>query len=1097
MLILISSVFGAQTVELYKNASPQYIEADRNITYTISIVNGTNRSKTVTLYDNMEDGLFSDSDITIIDNGGFTCTVDTSNLTNELICSNIIIPSGASATIRYTILAPDAPMQITNEASITDNNDNNNLLDEASVTVTILPNYEGDLGYERDLCYLPPTQEDTCLQSGAFFYGEDCNTTVTIVQQSDQELKNVHVFKSYTSAILSDACYTQESGVECGIEKDLDLLLNRDSSSYFKLAFEEAHDFSLGDLNPDENRTLVDINTRPVSTDRRDPVTSFEYIALVGQYNYDSDDNTDDTIEEYIYPCDGIYSGASLTQRTYGGINDVDLVNVDITANNAATYIPYANYNKVGTKIVNQPFILGVTYLDGDGNPATYDGTFGDQPVRTINAPVILQYRGVGETEFKPLWAGELPSGSDHILTIESNLNDAANQNPYPIIDEALRAAEISIELIDYGSFFREIEGLRCAVSSLESSLCLVPACLNSETQILGVFPLETYPHVATCLYGDGGGASPCDGNAYYGNCGGKKTTISPAKYNNDYGCAQCLADAVAPEVIYNSFSIRPKDFPLNVPAWKDDLDPKVYQAGRDYPIDLNATTGTGNPGNIAEEDNTTRSTGYNTSLQGYNPPEVLAVIGLESNASLTCPDENNESQTITFVNGYSSSPINYHNVGKVKLVIMDQNWTRVDQNISSPSNSTCIVDSKETNPTLDPLNRGRVGCMLITEKSMIFVPDHFNIDANLTDHNNLRNFTYLHDINAYDTDDNYTMGAQLTIDIKAMGADNNVTSNYMETCYAKETNLTLVLDSTNIIYPGPIQALTHFLYYNPTEDNGTVNSGEGNYSLPVAVNNTISLPSLPIDNAPSTFPADAPEGNGTSHIEYKLNFDRKQNLAVNPFNLNLSDVNITDEDEVETVVLNLIDRNATYYYARSRASQFFYEDITEANASTPILIDVYCDPFVVTCTDFGIDTVNGAINDANWWLSLGHNETTYNDGNITLIINLPGAIIEGNNADTPTVDTDVTVDTQAQDATITVRSNASQLPMTVLIDLDQTNPTDTNHWLIYNPDDAILAPSPFYKVRFIGDSSWTGEGQTGYIVDVNASLKKHKKMDW
>jgi len=217
-----------------------------------------------------------------------------------------------------------------------------------------------------------------------------------------------------------------------------------------------------------------------------------------------------------------------------------------------------------------------------------------------------------------------------------------------------------------------------------------------------------------------------------------------------------------------------------------------------------------------------------------------------------------------------------------------------------------------------------------------------------------------------------------------------------------------------------------------------------------------------------------------------------------------LSDVNITEiDDTVSPTDLikgntgTLTNQNATMYYARTRASKFFYEDITDSNVTTPILIDIYCDLGFTQCGIIGIDTVNGAINEMNWWLSLGHNETTQNDGNITLVINLPGAIIEGKTTDTPTVDTDVTVDTQAQDATITVRSNASELPMTVLIDLDQANPTDTNHWLIFNPEDSILTPSPFYKVRFIGEASWTGEGQTGHVVDVNASYKKSNRLDW
>ena len=1101
LLLSTALVYGSNVkLEIEKAASPQFIEGNRTIHYTL-IIHNTSQSTVynpIIINDNLEDDLFSDANITITNDGNFTCDVNTGDTDSEITCvGSMGIPL---AFIEYDVIAPDEGGQVTNTATVSYNG---SVIDTAEVTVTVFPNYIDDLDYKRDICYLPPTSEGTdCKQSGSFFYGSDCNTSIQILRDPDgttenETLTNVHIFKSYTSSITSTDCYTEDTAVSCGSEKDLATLLNRDSSLYFETAFDEAHDFNLGNMSPDENRTIVDINTIP-SGQGANAATSFEYIALIGQYNISGEV---ETIEEYIYPCGGGYSVPPvITQETTGGINDVNLLNVDLTLADAVPepagyYIDYATYNKVGTKIVNQPFILGVTYLDEDGNPATYDGQFGNAN-DIINAPIILQYKGVGEPDedYKTLWAGQLPHGEGHILTVESNLNDGANQNAYPVIGEAFKVCQIKIELIDYGSFFRALDGLNCGASSLLSSLCLVPACLNSTEKILEVYPLENYPHVATCVYGDGGGASPCDSNAYYGSCGGKKETISPSKYNNDYGCAQCLADAVSPEAIYNGFSVRPKGFSLKVPEWQNGLN----QAGRDYPVDLNATAGTGNPSDISEIDNTTQSPRYDTTLEGYHPPEVLSVIGLEANASLTCPDENNESQTITFGDGYSSSPINYHNVGKAKLVIMDQNWTSHDQNTSK-----CIIDSNETNPVLDPLNLGRVGCMVKTEKSMIFVPDHFNIDANLTDHNNIDNFTYLHDINLYDSDDNYSMGAELKVTIKAMGADNNVTSNYMETCYAKDTNLTLVLNGTNITYPGSIAPLTHFLYYNPVEDNGSIDSGEGNHTLPAAVANTISIPSLSIDNPETTFPADAPEGNGTTHVEYKLNFNRKIDLVVNPFRIDLADINMTDTDDVEDVILTLTDKNATLYYARSRASKFFYEDITESSVITPILIDVYCELSPTACSDNGIDTVLGAIDEPNWYISMGH---TAADGNITLMVGSP--LIEGTGS--PTVNgatnpnpTNITSwgSGTGIDNTVNVATNGSAVPLTVPIELVRKSDTPTpsiytNEWLIYNPNDPIPL-SPFYKVRFIGEATWTGEGKTGHVIDVNASYKKSNRLDW
>ncbi len=92
---------------------------------------------------------------------------------------------------------------------------------------------------------------------------------------------------------------------------------------------------------------------------------------------------------------------------------------------------------------------------------------------------------------------------------------------------------------------------------------------------------------------------------------------------------------------------------------------------------------------------------------------------------------------------------------------------------------------------------------------------------------------------------------------------------------------------------------------------------------------------------------------------------------------------------------------------------------------------------------------------------------------------------------------TDVTIVANGRDGNVTVSSGATTWPMTVEIFLDTTSPTDTNSWVIYNPDDAILNPDPFYRVRFINRSGWSGVGTTGHVLDVNASSRKTKRLNW
>jgi len=1072
-------LFGNVELKIFKAASPQYIEGNRTIHYTL-VISDDSVSESypipITVVDNTED-IFTDADITITDDGNFTCDVNSSNHASEIICEGNISQKGGIVYIFYDVKAPDIGRQITNEASVYYGN---TIEDTASLTVTVFPNYVAE-SYSRDLCYVafPAPDGQNCQQSGAFLYGSDCNSSILIKRRSEGktsgDLHNVHVYKAYTSKIISDACYSEESGTkidDCGLEKNLNALLktNSTSSLYFLEAFSEAHDFSLGEIKLDDNRTLIDINTIAENN------ANFEYIVLISQYNYAEGI---DGIEEYIYPCGSYSIPPAIISETAGGVNDVQLLNKDVTSNRAANYIDYGTYDKVGTKIVNQPFILGVTYLDSEGKPADYVNEDG------MAMPVILLYEAYGKST--AIWAGQLvpdeDEDPDHIFTIKNDINKYNKTlAQYPVIAEASRSANIRLQQLDYSNLFRVLgDDFRCHNNSLISSLCGVPACLNSAGKIVEVLPVENYPHVALCIYGDGGGHSPCNPDAYIGSCGGLSETISPSKYNHDLGCMHCLADAFGPGTPSDPFAIRPKGFSLEV-ADSDSKDDGLYQAGVPYPIDLNATTG--NPGD-------TQSEFYTTTLERYHPQEVLSVIGLEHNATLVCPYDDNDSQTIQFTNGYSFSTINYSNVGRSKLVIMDQNWTKIDQVGASTDDFECIFDSNETDPTKDSANRGRVGCKLITEKSMTFIPDHFKIDANLIDHNSASQFTYLHDFNQSASEagnwskSDYmgTMAAILDVNVSARGyalvGDGNITSNYIEGCYAKETNLNLTINETNITHAGFAggAALSRFLYYN------NIIESEGSYPLPEPSANKITITQLVIKNNITTFIPNVSDGNGTAHLLYRINFDRKMNHPVNPFRLKMIDANITDEDNVTGADTD--DSNASFYFARAKPSKYFYDDVPENSIDTPISVVIYNDPATST---YGLDlAIFKSTGEYSWYLSSTH---TTSDGNLTLIAKDSNTKLNGSSSTTySNLSAGVFKDSSGSD--ISASYSGGNKPH-----ISDINLTGTNSWLIYNPD-ANNEPNPFYRVRFIGTSDWAGLGKTGNVVESNASIKKNRRLGW
>ena len=51
--------------------------------------------------------------------------------------------------------------------------------------------------------------------------------------------------------------------------------------------------------------------------------------------------------------------------------------------------------------------------------------------------------------------------------------------------------------------------------------------------------------------------------------------------------------------------------------------------------------------------------------------------------------------------------------------------------------------------------------------------------------------------------------------------------------------------------------------------------------------------------------------------------------------------------------------------------------------------------------------------------------------------------------------------------------------------------------WLLFNKF-KNAAPKYLYKVKFVDTpSAWSGEGKTGHTINVNASGRKNRKIDW
>jgi uncharacterized repeat protein (TIGR01451 family) len=743
------------------------------------------------------------------------------------------------------------------------------------------------------------------------------------------------------------------------------------------------------------------------------------------------------------------------------GATGMDAINYDY---------PYLADKNITTKIVNKPFSLKLVKLDSAGNQAAFTSSLG------FNLPVLLTSWNDDTIRLIPDGT-ELPEfvGGQSEITA-SGLNIArAHQSDW-----------VKMSFIDWNQLDWAGSKVNCAqTSTTAGNLNGVPQCLNSKANVEKVFPADEFPLVQTlCLGNDPafpvGKNAACDPSAYNtGGSSGSKGNIYPEKYNHAAGCLQCLADS---NLSFSSrstdnFAARPDEFIISSAS---NSYPDLLRSGEEYNLSLFAQDGIKN--------DTLYTANYNRANTDIDVNATLYLPngGARDSSGLLNGDANKTGNDFNITEGVSrttgTTPVDktdvvgfvFNNVGDVKIRVMDTFWSAVD-NDDTPQdcNLTRTVIADGTTKDIE-------GSTYVCGESplLTFIPHHFTLSGvQLNNHRNDSSLTYLsNDLN---------MSAHLDVSIAAANKNEGVTSNFKANFYENP----VLID---------------------------VNVTDWNTSLPVRhpLNNTKNIKDIPtaqllgfgLPDANGTHTIPWNESNATQQLMF--NYARENNATVNPFVVPGSDVNITvssrytgtaPEGSAEINGIALADANATFAFGRAKPSSDFYEDITNNFVNTPISIVIHCNPTspdVIArggCPMLGIDTLNGQTNESDWWLSTGHNEAR-GDGNITLSQPI---VTEG--AGAPTVTTDVTVVVSGQDNDINVTSNATTLPMTVDINLSVTNPTDTNTWLIYNLDENnnLSNPDPFYKVRFIGQSGWTGHGDTGHVVDSNVSEKKNKRLGW
>ncbi len=586
---------------------------------------------------------------------------------------------------------------------------------------------------------------------------------------------------------------------------------------------------------------------------------------------------------------------------------------------------------------------------------------------------------------------------------------------------------------------------------------------------------------------------------------------ISP-RGNSYTGCYACLRDYFAqPKCARDNFAIRPKAIRMQLNdrdldgnqsaltiAQNDSNNEIRIAAG--YPYELRSTT---------VKDDGSVSPGYYFTFQGADPITSIPPLRDDSlalhefNTSATCADESNRSLSMIFNNGGSTYRLNHDNVGRYIVRIWDSNWTKVDRAYNNPYKTVFDDNCKNsasaacndctlgtTTDTADSTTE-KVGCSFgsdtmggssgYTDLVVSYWPYKFKLAITQDPGNAHPGWLYLNDLNQ-----SLDMAVKLEGKLIAQGADDSNLSNFTDSCVAQPVFLWTegnVTDEVNtaapITYGSTITAngkAYQIVLKDLDYDSGVDDSIDTDNNLSLEKNN---------------FEDDE---NGTADIDIYINFERSYNPPTNPITVYFRELNASSPGSWSNArkISNhvpdgnvTLDNNRTFYYAQAKPSKLFYDDINETSVTTPISVLVYSDDPTLDPTL--VDEFDGNFShttDFNWYLAVGHSSS---DGNITLKTDDAIGTINNNNQS----EIDLSGGTQ-ENVTVSYNDRNTR-PHIVNIDL---NVSETAPWLIYNPDfDGV--PTPFYRVRFVGNGGWLGHGKTGHVVDSNASRRKSKRLEW
>lgn len=595
-------------------------------------------------------------------------------------------------------------------------------------------------------------------------------------------------------------------------------------------------------------------------------------------------------------------------------------------------------------------------------------------------------------------------------------------------------------------------------------------------------------------------------------------------------GCYACLRNYFAKAICSrDNFSVRPASYRISISDTNesnalnsphvllntnhDTGITSVLAAEYLYKIDANATQF--NSDNFAKQ--------YNRNFYTPSNIDLVSQFKFQNTSGSNCADTSDHDIGVRFENGQIFGTFNgtspsldsnnlqsHSNVGNYRYHIEDNNWTIVDQqrypHKTFKSMDDCIPNQAFIASASE--KNIKMGCKIDSELTyetqihkdlpLKFEPYRFDlsrIEMSLPNPN--INTVYTNDLNTSNILDR-AMAVHFTGELIAQGKQETQLSNFTNGCAAKpvifDINRTMTrnnkpIDEQSILSIDLVTANPSRNIYLQRYDSETTTPAL-RYSL---ANSNIDS-STQITIAREQFQDD---NNGSANVNLDFNLQRISDQVMNPINIAFiaKEANSTAASSNAHMISNYIpEGNATinqsviFLYGRIAPSSANPYIVPPSQSQTiiPMYAEAYCEGLdqnmtEINCSLYGLN-ITSLRDDGVWWTNANHS-STQGDGQIESLTDAQGGTglsIVPNGTPNPI---DLTNPTN-----ITVTIGNINRPYTTVILVVPTVP-----WLGYNPY-GILNPI----VDFLGGGGWTGKGNTGMIVDTNASYDDiNYRIEW